>query len=105
MYCTDQNMVAAIRSQQPLSEGATHVIQTHDRCDVELFGVNIATLLYRGGVITLNTKPRTEITRSRLNAILSAFTTNGEGRGIGPDWTWRNGLILPPTLTLPLLIR
>ena len=92
----ETDMVAAIRARRNLKSGNTAVIQGPDgRAEVRLHNNVIARLNYQSGLIDLSDCGwRTATTKSRLNALLDAFTTAGGGQGIYQRdyaWFWKGG--------------
>lgn len=96
MRKVENDMIAAIRSRRFLRCGNTVVEQGADGyAEVRLFGNRIARLNYINGLIELSDCGyQTATTKSRLNALLDAFTNTGGGQGIYQNrhvWFWKQG--------------
>ena len=98
MRKVEGNMVAAIRSRKDFRGGNTVVEQGEPGtgyAEVRLFGNRIARLNYVNGLIELtDCGYQTATTKSRLNALLDAFTNTGGGQGIYQrdfNWYWKQG--------------
>lgn len=92
----ESDMVAAIRSRQNYRNSNTVVDQADPENgygEVRLFGNRIARFNYISGIIEFEDAGyRTETTKSRLNALIGAFTKPGQGiyqRDF--DWYWQDG--------------
>ena len=90
----ENDMVAAIRSRNNYRNDNTVVEQgEHGYAEVRLHGRRIARLNYQNGILELSDCGyRTATTKSRLNALLDAFTNTGGGQGIyqhGGKWFWK----------------
>ena len=75
MRTIEANMLRAIRAQRSRSFGNTTVVATPESVNVFLHGNRIASVRERHVEITLAGWP-TVTTRSRINAILGAYTRN-----------------------------
>ena len=92
----ENDMIAAIRSRNSYKCDNTVVEQgEHGYAEVRLHGNRIARLNYNNGVLELSDCGyRTATTKSRLNALLDAFTNTGGGQGIyqrAGKWLWKQG--------------
>lgn len=90
----ESDMVAAIRSRSDFRGNNTVVDQSGNGYgEVRLFGNRIARFSYVNGIIEFEDAGyRTATTKSRLNALISAFTKPGQGiyqRDF--DWYWQDG--------------
>lgn len=91
----EHDMIAAIRSRSDFKSGNTVVEQfpAASYAEVRLHGSKIAKLNYHNGIIELSDCGyKTATTKSRLNAILDAFTNTGGGQGIYArnfKWYWK----------------
>jgi len=92
----ENDMIAAIRSRNSYKCDNTVVEQgEHGYAEVRLHGNRIAHLNYGNGIIELSDCGyRTATAKSRLNALLDAFTNTGGGQGIyqrDGRWLWKQG--------------
>lgn len=92
----EMDMIAAIRSRNSYKSGNTVVEQGENGyAEVRLHGNRICRLNYHQGIIELSDCGyQTATTKSRLNALLDAFTNTGGGQGIyqrDGKWFWKQG--------------
>lgn len=92
----ETDMIAAIRSRNSYKCDNTVVEQGENGyAEVRLHGNRIARLNYQNGILELSDcERRTTTTKSRLNALLDAFTNTGGGQGIyqrDGKWFWKQG--------------
>jgi hypothetical protein len=92
----ESDMVAAIRSRRDYKCGNTQVLQA-DRengyGEVRLHGNIISRFNYNNGIIEFaDCGYRTATTKSRLNALIHAFTKKGQGIYQKDfQWYWQDG--------------
>ena len=90
----ESNMIAAIRSRRDYRNGNTVVdIGENGYGEVRLFGNRISRFNYDNGVIEFSDCGyRTATTKSRLNALINAFTKPGQGIYQKDfQWFWKDG--------------
>ena len=90
----ESDMVAAIRSRSDYRNGNTVVDQKGNGCgEVRLFGNRICRFSYSNGIIEFEDAGyRTATTKSRLNALIGAFTKPGQGiYQRNWEWYWQDG--------------
>ena len=86
----DQDMVNAVRNKIAWSKSNTLTTfdNTIENCFIYLHGNHIATYKYADGSLTLlDGGWQSNTTKSRLNALLSAFTYNGLSV-FQKNWNW-----------------
>lgn len=90
----ETSMIAAIRSRSQFKKDNTQVLQEDNGYgEVRLFGNIICRFNYNRGIISFDDCGyQTATTKSRLNAIIHAFTKPGQGIYQKDfKWFWNNG--------------
>jgi hypothetical protein len=90
----ESDMIAAIRSRSDYRNSNTVVdIGENGYGEVRLFGNRICRFNYDNGIIEFNDCGyRTATTKSRLNALINAFTKPGQGIYQKDfQWFWQDG--------------